>query len=242
MAEPSPEKNSDATADTGGDKFRRAIRSFVLRQGRMTPGQEKAFAEHWPRKGLSREKGRLDYEKTFGRRAPVVLEIGFGMGASLVEMAKAAPDKDFIGIEVHRPGVGKLLHTMTEQSVDNIRAYCDDAVEVLAQCIPDASLAGVQIFFPDPWHKKKHNKRRLIQPDFVQRLRAKLRVGGVLHLATDWEDYAAQMLAVMSAADGFANRYDGYAPRPAFRPLTKFEKRGERLGHGVWDLLFEKTG
>lgn len=221
-------------------KFVRTIRSFVLRQGRMTLGQEKAFAEHWPQKGLQRENGLLDYEKIFGRRAPVVLEIGFGMGASLVEMARAAPEKDFIGIEVHRPGVGKLLHTMAEQGVENIRAYCDDAVEVLQQCIPDDSLACVQIFFPDPWHKKKHNKRRLVQPEFVQKLRKKLQRGGVIHLATDWQDYAEQMLSVMSSAEGFANQFGGYAPRPESRPLTKFEKRGERLGHAVWDLLFEK--
>jgi tRNA (guanine-N7-)-methyltransferase len=223
-------------------KIARAIRSFVLRTGRMTPGQERALAEHWPSKGLLRENGRLDYRATFGRDAPVVLEIGFGMGASLVAMAQAAPATDFIGIEVHRPGVGRLLASMAEQGVDNIRAYCDDAVEVLEQCIADDSLAGVQIFFPDPWHKKKHNKRRLVQPEFVQRLRKKLQVGGVIHLATDWQNYAEQMLAVMSAADGFSNQYDGYAPRPASRPLTKFEARGERLGHGVWDLLFKKIG
>jgi tRNA (guanine-N7-)-methyltransferase len=226
--------------------FKRTIRSFVLRQGRMTAGQEKAFAEHWPQWGLSRENGRLDYAAVFGRSAPVVLEIGFGMGASLVAMAKAAPEKNFIGIEVHRPGVGKLLQLMAEQGVNNIRVYCDDAVEVLDQCIPDASLQRVQIFFPDPWHKKKHNKRRLIQPPFVQKLRAKLQVGGVIHLATDWQDYAEQMLAVMTQAEGFANQHDGsphhgYAPRPDYRPLTKFEARGERLGHGVWDLLFERT-
>jgi len=144
---------------------------------------------------------------------------------------------------VHRPGVGKLLSSMEEAGADNIRLYCDDAVEVLQQCIADASLAGVQVFFPDPWHKKKHNKRRLIQPEFVQLLRSKLQVGGVLHLATDWQDYAEQMLQVMTAAEGFINRTgSGYAPRPEHRPKTKFEQRGERLGHGVWDLLFEKVG
>ena len=223
------------------NQFRRAIRSFVLRTGRMTAGQEKAFAEYWPKHGLQRESGMLDYAAVFGRSAPVVLEIGFGMGASLVAMAKAAPEKDFIGIEVHRPGVGRLLHLMAEQGVDNIRAYCDDAVEVLQQCIPDESLSCVQIFFPDPWHKKKHNKRRLIQPEFVQLLRRKLQLGGVIHLATDWQDYAEQMLDVMSSEEGFRNQAGaGYAPRPESRPLTKFEARGERLGHGVWDLLLEK--
>jgi tRNA (guanine-N7-)-methyltransferase len=220
----------------------RRIRSFVLRAGRMTPGQQRAFDEYWPQQGLLREQGLLDFQQAFGRTAPVILEIGFGMGQSLVEMAAAAPERDFIGIEVHRPGVGKLLHSMAERGVGNIRIYCDDAVEVLQQCIPDASLAGAQIFFPDPWHKKKHHKRRLIQPDFVQLLRGKLAPGGVLHVATDWQDYAEQILEVLSAAPGFKNQAgDGYAPRPDYRPKTKFEQRGERLGHGVWDLLFVKT-
>ncbi len=224
-----------------GDTHRRSIRSFVLRQGRMTTGQQRAFDELWPRWGLTRDAGRLDPQRVFGRRAPLVFEIGFGMGQSLIEMAQVAPDQDFIGIEVHRPGVGKLLSGMAEAGVDNIRVYNDDAVEVLDACIDDASLDVVQIFFPDPWHKKKHNKRRLVQPAFVQKLRQKLKIGGFIHLATDWQDYAEQMLDVMSAADGFRNRAgDGYAPRPERRPTTKFEKRGERLGHGVWDLLFER--
>lgn len=228
--------------DEQSGERRRAIRSFVLRQGRMTPGQQRAFDESWPRWGLRREDGPLDAHKTFGRTAPLVLEIGFGMGQSLVAQAEAEAERDFIGIEVHRPGVGKLLHTMAEWGVENIRAYNDDAVEVLNRCIGDASLDLVQIYFPDPWHKKKHNKRRLIQDAFVQLLRGKLKVGGVLHLATDWQDYAEQMLQVMSEAEGFANQAgDGYAPRPERRPLTKFEQRGQRLGHGVWDLLFERV-
>lgn len=236
------EQEINKTSATAENKIARKIRSFVLRTGRMTPGQERALDEHWSDKGLLRESGALNYAQTFGRSAPVVLEIGFGMGASLVTMAKAAPEKDFIGIEVHRPGVGRLFHAMAEQEVDNIRAYCDDAVEVLQQCIADESLACVQIFFPDPWHKKRHNKRRLIQPAFVQMLRKKLQLGGVIHLATDWQDYAEQMLQVMSDAEGFRNQAgESYAPRPDSRPLTKFEARGERLGHGVWDLLFEKT-
>ncbi|MDB6060036.1 MAG: tRNA ((46)-N7)-methyltransferase TrmB [Verrucomicrobiaceae bacterium] len=219
----------------------RRIKSFVLRAGRMTPAQQRGLDQHWPQKGLLRESGVLDFEKTFGRRAPNILEIGFGMGQSLWQMAQQAPDKNFIGIEVHRPGVGKLLHSMEEAGVENIRIYCDDAVEVLQQCIPDASLAAVQIFFPDPWHKKKHQKRRLIQAEFVALLRAKLQPHGVLHIATDWQDYAEQILSVMSAAPGFINQAGaGYAPRPDYRPTTKFEQRGERLGHGVWDVLFEK--
>jgi len=231
-----------ATDSETDAKHLRSIRSFVLRTGRMTAGQQRALDEYWTDKGLEREQGRLDFERTFGRNAPVVLEIGFGMGQSLVAMAKAAPDKDFIGIEVHRPGVGKLLHSMAEAGVENIRAYCDDAVEVLEQCIPENSLAAVQIFFPDPWHKKKHHKRRLIQPEFLQLLRRKLAIGGVLHVATDWQDYAEHILEVLTHAPGFKNQSgEGYAPRPEQRPKTKFEMRGERLGHGVWDLLFERV-
>ena len=237
----SDEQQQQPNDTPAADVQRRSIRSFVLRHGRMTTGQQRAFDELWPRWGLTREQGRLDPQQVFGREAPRVFEIGFGMGQSLIEMAQAAPDQDFIGVEVHRPGVGKLLSGMEEAGIDNIRVYNDDAVDVLNDCIDDASLAAVQIFFPDPWHKKKHNKRRLIQPAFVQKLRGKLKIGGFIHLATDWQDYAEQMLAVMSAADGFRNRAGaGYAPRPERRPTTKFEKRGERLGHGVWDLLFER--
>lgn len=220
----------------------RRIRSFVLRTGRMTPAQREGLELQWPRYGLDRDKGTLNIEQTFNRAAPTTLEIGFGMGQSLLQMAQAAPERNFVGIEVHRPGVGKLLHDAVDTGVDNIRVYCDDAVDVLQQCIADESLDTVQIFFPDPWHKKKHNKRRLVQPEFVQLLRRKLKIGGVIHLATDWQDYAEHMLAVMSVAEGFTNQADeAYAPRPEHRPKTKFEQRGERLGHGVWDLLYEKT-
>ncbi len=219
---------------------RRPIRSYVLRAGRMTPGQQRAYERCWQRWGLEHADGPLDYDAAFGRSGPAVLEIGFGMGQSLVEMAAAAPDTNFIGIEVHRPGVGRLLHSMEERGVDNIRIYCHDAVEVLRDCIPDASLDTVQIFFPDPWHKKRHHKRRLIQPEFVNQLIAKLKPGGTLHLATDWENYAGQMMEVLSAAHGLVNPFGPgeFAPRPESRPLTKFELRGERLGHGVWDLVF----
>lgn len=220
----------------------RPIRSYVLRTGRMTPGQQRAFDENWVRWGLEHCQQQLDYEQLFGRTGPQVLEIGFGMGQSLVAMAGAAPQTNFIGIEVHKPGVGRLLHSMVEEQVDNIRVYCHDAVEVLRDCIPDDSLDTIQIFFPDPWHKKRHHKRRLIQPDFVAHLTTKLKPGGLLHLATDWENYAEQMMEVLSAAKGLANTCpDGqFAPRPENRPLTKFELRGERLGHGVWDLLFTR--
>ncbi len=221
----------------------RRIRSYVLRSGRMTLGQQSAYVWHWPDKGLEVADGLINYPQLFGNDGPVNLEIGFGMGTSLVTMASAAPSENFIGIEVHVPGVGRLLHGMEEQGVENIRVYCHDAVEVLEQCIADNSLDRVQIYFPDPWHKKKHNKRRLIQGDFVQSLRAKIKPGGILHLATDWEEYAEQMMEVMSVAEGFRNQTDNFCfvERPTYRPITKFEKRGERLGHGVWDLLFEKV-
>ncbi len=221
----------------------RRIRSFVLRTGRMTEGQKRSYDLHWPSKGLELQRGAIDFEQVFGRKAPVVLEIGFGMGDSLASMAAAASEKDFIGVEVHSPGVGRLMHLIDESGIENLRAYCDDAVEVLERCIADNSLSRVQIYFPDPWHKKRHHKRRLIQPEFVQLLRRKLAAGGVIHLATDWENYAEHMMQVMSEAPGFCNCQGPgqFAPRPDYRPITKFEKRGERLGHGVWDLLFEKT-
>jgi tRNA (guanine-N7-)-methyltransferase len=226
---------------TERDKSQR-IRSYVLRTGRMTPVQRRALEEHWQRWGLEYDGRELAYKAVFGRSGPVVLEIGFGMGQSLVAMAAERPETNFIGIEVHKPGVGKLLHCMEERGVDNIRIYCHDAVEVLRDCIPDASLDVVQIFFPDPWHKKRHNKRRLIQTAFVAQLISKLKPGGILHLATDWEDYARQMMDVLGAAEDLSNTSgDGqFAPRPQHRPLTKFEVRGERLGHGVWDLVFSR--
>ncbi len=225
------------------DGRNRAIRSYVLRTGRMTPGQERALERNWPHWGLDHADGVLDWDAAFGGPGRRVLEIGFGMGQSLVQMAAAEPASQFVGIEVHRPGVGRLMHAMEEQGVDNIRAYCHDAVEVLRDCIAGESLDCIQIFFPDPWHKKRHHKRRLIKPEFVQLLRSRLRVGGVLHLATDWENYAEQMMEVLSAAEGLVNQCgEGvFAPRPERRPRTKFEQRGERLGHGVWDLLFERT-
>ena len=221
---------------------RRPIRSYVLRMGRMTPGQQRAFDQNWERWGLEAADGILDFDAVFGRAGPRVLEIGFGMGQSLAAMAAAAPDTNFVGIEVHRPGVGKLLHSMSEQGVNNIRAYCHDAVEILRDCISPGSLDTVQVFFPDPWHKKKHNKRRLIQPPLVAQIVTRLKPGGRLHLATDWEDYALQMMAVLTAEEGLSNLSgEGkFAPRPACRPLTKFEQRGERLGHGVWDLVFQR--
>lgn len=226
--------------DIGPEFKKKSIRSYVVRAGRMTEGQRRAFDDHWSQYGLSLFDGPADWQQIFGRVAPVVLEIGFGMGDSLVEMIAAEADKDFVGIEVHPPGVGRLINRVGELGLDNLRVYLADAVDVLDDCIPDGSLARVQIYFPDPWHKKKHNKRRIIQPGFVDKLRDKLQIGGLLHLATDWQDYAEVMLQVMATAPGFDNvdPDGGYMHRPDFRPVTKFEKRGERLGHGVWDLLF----
>ena len=223
-------------------KYIRKVRSFVKREGRLTKGQAKALEDNWPTMGLNHQDGLLDFTKVFGNDNPVVLEIGFGMGKSLVEMAKHAPNTNFIGIEVHRPGVGACLMDASEAGVTNLRVYEHDAVEVLADCIADRSLAKSQLFFPDPWHKKRHHKRRIVQPEFVENLRSKLKIGGVFHMATDWENYAEHMLEVMTAAEKFKNqsKTNDYVPRPDDRPLTKFEQRGHRLGHGVWDLMFER--
>lgn len=222
---------------------RKGIRSFVLRQGRMTSGQEKAWDRSWPRFGVSRSDGMVEPRELFSRQAMLNLEIGFGMGQSLATMAEAAPEQDFIGAEVHKPGVGALLKEVEDRGLENLRVYNIDANDVIDFCLPDASLDRIMVFFPDPWHKKRHHKRRLIQPEFVQRLRHKLRVGGLLHLTTDWENYSEHMMAVMSAAEGFANTMpeNGFSPRPKDRPITKFEERGMGKDHGVWDLVFRRT-
>lgn len=225
------------------EKPLRTIRSFVRREGRLTIGQQRALDALWHRYGIDNAATPLDLDALFGRAAPRILEIGFGNGASLAQMAAAQPQCDYLGIEVHRPGVGALLLQIEELQLANIRVICDDAVEVLRQCIADDSLDRVQLFFPDPWHKRRHHKRRILQPEFAALIQRKLKPGGVFHLATDWKDYARHMLAVMSAAPGFGNQAGAgqYAPRPDSRPLTKFETRGQRLGHGAWDLLFEKV-
>ena len=224
-------------------KHMRTVRSFVKRAGRTTEGQQKALEDVWPVMGLEVKNGPIVFSEIFGREAPVVLEIGFGMGDSLLEMASREPEKNYIGIEVHTPGVGRLLSNADEEGLTNIRIYAEDAIDVLAKCIPDNSLDVLQLFFPDPWHKKRHHKRRIVQPDFAQNLRKKLKVGGYFHMATDWENYAEHMMEVMSAAEGYTNKMgEGqYSPQPEWRPVTKFQKRGERLGHGMWDLMFEKT-
>ena len=218
----------------------RSIRSFVMRAGRTTEGQAKALAELGPRFVLPYAAQPLDLPAVFGRTAPVVFEIGFGMGDATAKIAEALPDIDFIGCEVHEPGVGSLLKQIGERGLNNLRIVQHDAVEVLEHMIRPDSLGGVHVYFPDPWHKKRHNKRRLIQPPFVANLVKHLAPGGYIHCATDWEPYAQQMLEVLGADPDLVNTAEGYAEKPAYRPLTKFENRGLRLGHGVWDLVFRK--
>ena len=221
----------------------RKIRSFVLRQGRFSPAQQRAFDDLWPRFGLDYQATTRDYDAIFGRSAPRVVEIGFGNGDALRFAAQQDPSRDYIGIEVHAPGVGRLLNALGEDRSDHVRVYRHDAVEVLTHEIVDGSLDEIRIYFPDPWHKKRHNKRRLVQPEFAALLTQKLCDGGRLHLATDWQDYAEQMWDVLDATPGLRNRADarGHVPRPEWRPQTHFETRGQKLGHGVWDLLYDKT-
>lgn len=228
--------------ESDNGKLRR-LRSFVRRQGRLTEGQSRALDQYWDQYGLSLKDGLRPFSDVFGSEAPVILEIGFGNGTSLLEMAQQAPEQHFLGVEVHRPGVGKLINDAHQAGVTNVRVFCEDAIDVLEQCIADGSLDGVQLFFPDPWHKKRHNKRRIVQPLFAQQIRQKLKVGGYFHMATDWEPYAQHMMSVMSEAEGYRNQAGAgqYSPKPEYRPITKFERRGERLGHGVWDLVFVRT-
>ena len=220
------------------------IRSFVLRQGRITAGQERAFAEHWPRYGLDASDAlRLDARALFGDARDLNLEIGFGNGESLVQMAQAAPEAGYIGIEVHRPGVGHALLAAAAAGLDNLRLIRHDAVAILRDYVADGTLARVQIYFPDPWPKARHHKRRIVQKPFTDLIWRKLRAGGEIHCATDWAEYAEWMRDVFAGDDKWQNLggADGYAPRPDWRPQTKFERRGERLGHGVWDLRYRKN-
>jgi len=219
----------------------RSIRSFVLRQGRTSPGQQRAVETLMPQFGIAYAPALLDLNAVFGRAAPKILEIGFGMGGATADIAQANPDQDYLGIEVHTPGVGNLLKLIDERGLANLRIVQHDAVEVLQHMIADGALDGVHIFFPDPWPKKRHHKRRLLQAEFVRLLCSKLRPGGYLHFATDWEEYAQWALEVLRAEPRLANTVADYAPRPDYRPLTKFEQRGLRLGHGVWDLIFRRV-
>lgn len=222
----------------------RSIRSFVRRQGRITPAQQRALSDLWPRYGIETGAAPLDFAAVFGRRAPVILEIGFGNGDALLAEAIAHPENDYLGIEVHRPGVGGLLHRLAVSEISNVRVMLADAKDVLAMQIPDASLSGMHVFFPDPWPKKRHHKRRLVQSDFAALVTRKLRSGGYLHLATDWQDYAEHMASVLSATPGLVavSGVDQFVDRVASRIQTRFERRGRKLGHAVQDLVFQRCG
>ena len=231
------------SAPVNDDKRQRAIRSFVLRQGRLTKGQERAFELFWPTLGIDYKAEPLDWPSVFGNTNPVHIEIGFGNGESLAEMARQNPERNYLGIEVHGPGVGHLLMRLKEFGCTNVRVCQHDAIEVLRDMVPDHSLRGLYLFFPDPWHKKKHHKRRIVQRSFLELLRSKLIDDGFFHAATDWEPYAEHMLEVLNESrDLFSNTAtNDFVERPEERPLTKFEQRGIRLGHGVWDLIFKRT-
>lgn len=219
---------------------RRNIKSFVLRQGHMTAAQQRAIDTQWSKFGMDYRPHKIDLNSTFQRTAPKILEIGFGMGTATATIAQRLPEVDFLAIDVHGPGVGNLLKLIQEENISNIRVMRHDAVEVVNTMLDSDSVHGIHIFFPDPWQKKRHHKRRLIQRPFIEQLLPKLESNGYIHLATDWEEYAEQMLEVLSSFDELNNTADDFAPKPTYRPETKFESRGKRLGHGVWDLVFVK--
>ncbi|AKD38284.1 tRNA (guanine-N(7)-)-methyltransferase [Pasteurella multocida subsp. multocida OH4807] len=235
-------KTVEVAEFTEDGRYKRKVRSFVLRTGRLSEFQKNAMNQNWGFYGLEHQNELFDFKKIYGNDNPVILEIGFGMGHSLVEMALLNPARNYLGIEVHTPGVGACIATAVEKGVKNLRVICHDATEILRDCIADGSLGGLQLFFPDPWHKAKHHKRRIVQTHFVEKVMQKLMQGGFIHMATDWENYAEHMLEVLQQAEGLHNTSatNDYIPRPDFRPLTKFEQRGHRLGHGVWDLYFTK--
>nr|VFK64665.1 MAG: tRNA (guanine-N7-)-methyltransferase [Candidatus Kentron sp. UNK]VFK71171.1 MAG: tRNA (guanine-N7-)-methyltransferase [Candidatus Kentron sp. UNK] len=220
----------------------RKIRSFVCRPGRITRAQRQALATDWGRFGIVIEGHALDLDAIFGRRAPRYLEIGFGMGDALVEMALTHPERDYLGVEVYEPGLGRVIHRLSQENLSNARAIRGDAVAVLETCIVPGALDGILLYFPDPWPKKRHHKRRIVQPGFVSLVCERLRLGGYFELATDWEDYALHMLKVLEAEPRLDNLAGPgrFSARPEHRPLTKFERRGERLGHRIWDLLFQR--
>ena len=237
------QSHTEEEKTAGEPPFMRPVRSFVLRAGRLTEGQKRALDELWPLYGIDEDKNQLDLKILFGNDHPVIMEIGFGNGDATWQMALAHPDENYLAVEVHRPGVGHLLLKLEENGIGNVRIACEDAVELLRQRIPRDSLAGVRIYFPDPWPKKRHHKRRIIQAPFIGLLAEKMQAGGILHMATDWEQYAEYMFEVMHNNRDFENlAQDGkVCPKPEWRPATKYEKRGERLGHSVFDLVFRRT-
>ena len=222
--------------------YQRPIRSYVLRQGRFSPAQQNAVASLMPRYGIAYAPAPLSFAAAFGRAAPVVAEVGFGMGETTAAIARDNPGTDYLAIEVHGPGVGSLLKRLEADSISNVRVVQHDAVEVMREMVPERSLAAIHVFFPDPWPKKRHHKRRLLQPAFVELAATRLAPSGLIHVATDWEDYATQALEVLGGTPLLENTAQGFAPRPAWRPLTKFERRGTALGHGVWDIIFRRRG
>jgi tRNA (guanine-N7-)-methyltransferase len=236
----SQQSASAAACDPESRFSSRSIRSFVLRQGRMSGAQHRYLDQMMPKVGIPYRIAPLDLDVAFGRGAPKVVEIGFGMGETTARIAAACPEVDFLAIEVHGPGVGNLCKLVAEGDLTNVRIMQHDAVEALRDMIGEGALAGVHVFFPDPWHKKRHNKRRLVQPEFIALLATRLAPGGYVHCATDWQDYAEWMLEVLAAEPRLENTAADYAPRPEYRPLTKFENRGLKLGHGVWDLVFRR--
>ena len=231
---------SEEVGDTEKNPLYGRIRSFVLRQGHLSAAQARFHAEMMPKVGVPYQEALLDLNLIFGRSAAKILEIGCGMGETSAAIAVAHPKNDYLGLEVHTPGVGNLCKLISERDIPNLRICQHDAVEVVRDMLPVASLDGIHVFFPDPWHKKRHNKRRLLQTPFVAELAKRLKPGGYFHCATDWEDYAVQMLEVLGGEPLLQNSAEGYAPRPDYRPLTKFENRGLKLGHGVWDLVFKR--
>jgi len=237
------EQLQQADPAAGRASARHAVRTFVRRGGRLTDGQRRALEELWPIYGIDEGKGRLDFTRLFGNDRPVILEIGFGNGAATWQMACAQPEQNFIGVEVHRPGIGRLLLALRREGIANVRVACADAVQWLRERIAPHSLDGVRIFFPDPWPKKRHHKRRMIQPDFVELLASRMKTGAILHLATDWRPYAEHMLDVMRGSPAFENLSiaGGFCARPEWRPQTKYERRGQRLGHPVFDLVFQRN-
>lgn len=220
---------------------KRSIRSFVLRQGRMSDAQQRAYSDLMPKYGIAFCAELLDWEQAFGRKAPRILEIGFGMGGATAQIAAAMPHQDYLGVEVHTPGVGALMRLLEDGQLGNVRIVQHDAVEVLRDMLAENTLDGIHIFFPDPWPKKRHHKRRLIQPALVGLLASRLKPGGYLHLATDWQEYAEWMLEVLNAEPVLKNTAENYAAKPEYRPETKFERRGLNLGHGVWDIVFRRV-
>ena len=234
-----PTVEGDGTYTEGREGYGH-IKSYVRRAGRMSSAQENYYAEMMPKIGVVYAPQPIDLAAVYGRNAPKILEIGTGMGETTARIADANRDNDYLGVEVHVPGVGALCKQIAERELGNLRICQHDAVEVVRDMLPEGSLDGVHVFFPDPWHKARHNKRRLIQSPFVALLASRLKPGGYFHCATDWEEYAHQMLEVLSAEPTLVNASEGFAPRPEYRPLTKFENRGLRLGHGVWDVIFKK--